>query len=342
MSLPLIGISMGDPAGIGPEITVKALSRDEVWRLCTPLVVGDARVMRSASELLGSSMPVVSISSVDEIDPGSRKIYVYDLENADPGAFNRGEVSVMAGKAAYEAVVKVIDLAMEKKITATVTAPINKEAINSAGYKYSGHTEIYAHQTGTKDYAMMLAHEDFRVIHVSTHVALREACNRVKKERVLKVIKLADENLKKMGIPAPRIAVAGLNPHAGENGLFGREEIEEISPAIEEAKSLNIDARGPFPPDTVFSMAEGGMFDMVVVMYHDQGHIPLKLTGFKYDREKKKWKDVSGVNITLGLPIIRSSVDHGTAFDQAGKGTASDASMVNAIEYAVKLGGQNE
>ncbi len=342
MSLPLIGISMGDPAGIGPEITVKALSRDEVWRLCTPLVVGDARVMRSASELLGSSMPVVSISSVDEIDPGSRKIYVYDLENADPGAFNRGEVSVMAGKAAYEAVVKVIDLAMEKKITATVTAPINKEAINSAGYKYSGHTEIYAHQTGTKDYAMMLAHEDFRVIHVSTHVALREACDRVKKERVLKVIKLADENLKKMGIPAPRIAVAGLNPHAGENGLFGREEIEEISPAIEEAKSLNIDARGPFPPDTVFSMAEGGMFDMVVVMYHDQGHIPLKLTGFKYDREKKKWKDVSGVNITLGLPIIRSSVDHGTAFDQAGKGTASDASMVNAIEYAVKLGGQNE
>ena len=338
--LPLIGISMGDPAGIGPEIIVKALSRKSVWELCTPVVVGDVRVMKQACELLDADLPVIAVDDVDQAVPGETAIYVFDLGNADPTSFSLGEVSTIGGTAAYKAVETVIKLAMDKKIDATVTAPINKDAINRAGFKYSGHTEIYAHYTETKDYAMMLAHEDFRVIHVSTHVALREACDRVKKERVLNVIKLADENLKKMGLEQPRIAVAGLNPHAGENGLFGKEEIEEISPAIDEAKKLGIDATGPYPPDTIFSMAEGGLYDIVVVMYHDQGHIPLKLSGFKYDRNEGKWQAVSGVNITLGLPIIRSSVDHGTAFDQAGKGTASDASMVNAIEYAVKLGGK--
>lgn len=336
---PAIGISMGDPAGIGPEIIVKALSRDSIWKICCPIVVGDARVMRQAAGILKSPISIKSITSVEQADPEIKQIYVYDLSNADPDKFSLGEVSVIGGTAAYEAVENVIALAMVGQIAATVTAPINKEAINKAGFKYSGHTEIYAHFTGTKDYAMMLAHDDFRVIHVSTHVALREACDRVKKDRVLNVINLADENLKKIGIPDPRIAVAGLNPHSGENGLFGREEIDEIKPAVEEAKSLGINASGPFPPDTVFPMAEGGLYDIVVVMYHDQGHIPLKLSGFKYDHKKKKWSDISGVNITLGLPIIRSSVDHGTAFDQAGKGTANDASMVNAIEYAVRLGG---
>ena len=336
--LPLIGISMGDPAGIGPEIIIKSLNRDSVWGICTPVVVGDARVMAQAADILKSSLKVVPVSDMDQVNPEERAVYVYDLANADPARFNLGEVSTIGGTAAYEAVKTVIQLAMEKKIAATVTAPINKEAINKAGFKYSGHTEIYAHYTGTKDYAMMLAHGDFRVIHVSTHVALREACDRVKTDRILNVIQLAYDNLKKMGIAEPRIAVAGLNPHAGESGLFGREEIEEIAPAVEEAKKAGINASGPFPPDSIFSMAEGGLYDIVVVMYHDQGHIPLKLAGFKYDRKEQKWLDVSGVNITLGLPIIRSSVDHGTAFDQAGKGTASEASMVNAIEYAVKLG----
>lgn len=334
---PVIGISLGDPAGIGPEITVKALMDESVTAICNPVVAGDSRVIKWACDVLGVSPTIRSIGTVEEADFSGGTINVIDLKNADPSGYKPGEVSEVCGRAAYEAVAKVIELAMEKKIDATVTAPINKAAINAAGFKYSGHTEIYAELTGTKSYAMMLAHNDFRVIHVSTHVSLRDACDRVKKERVLDVIRLANENLKKMKIENPRIAVAGLNPHAGESGLFGREEIEEIGPAIEEAKKLGINASGPYPPDTIYSMAEGGLYDIVIAMYHDQGHIALKMAGFKYDREKGKWKDVSGVNITLGLPIIRSSVDHGTAFDQSGKGTASPLSMINAIEYAVKL-----
>ncbi len=187
---------------------------------------------------------------------------------------------------------------------------------------------------------MMLADGDLRVAHVSTHVSLRTACDRVKKDRVYRVIKLADDACRKFGIEKPRIAVAGLNPHAGENGMFGSEETEEILPAIRQAVSEGINADGPLPPDTVFSKARGGWYDIVVVMYHDQGHIPLKVLGFVYDRDAGKWKSVRGVNITLGLPIIRTSVDHGTAFDQAGKGTASELSLINAIEYAVRLTGE--
>jgi 4-hydroxythreonine-4-phosphate dehydrogenase len=184
---------------------------------------------------------------------------------------------------------------------------------------------------------MMLAHDNFRVVHVSTHVSLREACDRVKKERVLKVIMLADETCKKLGIPAPKVGVAGLNPHSGENGMFGCEEEREIIPAIEEAKQMGIHVEGPVPPDTLFSKAKGGLYDIVVAMYHDQGHIPLKVVGFNWNEKEKKWDSISGVNITLGLPIIRSSVDHGTAFGKAGKGTASELSMLRAIEYGVKM-----
>ena len=184
---------------------------------------------------------------------------------------------------------------------------------------------------------MMLAHENLRVVHVSTHVSLREACDRVKKDRVLKVIKLAYEACRKIGIADPRIGVAGLNPHAGESGMFGREEIDDMIPAIREAKALKINADGPIPPDSLFSKAKGGLYDIVVAMYHDQGHIPLKVVGFNWNEEQQKWDLISGVNITLGLPIIRSSVDHGTAFGKAGKGTASELSLVHAIEYAVKM-----
>ena len=189
--------------------------------------------------------------------------------------------------------------------------------------------------TGTKNHTMMLAHENLRVVHVSTHVSLREACDRVKKQRVLDVIRIADKACKDLGIKEPKIGVAGLNPHSGEHGLFGREEIDEIIPAIEAAKAEGINADGPVPPDTVFSKARGGWYDIVVAMYHDQGHIPLKVVGFVYNHEKKAWDAVAGVNITLGLPIIRVSVDHGTAFDQAGTGTASELSLRNSIEYAV-------
>ncbi len=184
---------------------------------------------------------------------------------------------------------------------------------------------------------MMLAHDGLRVVHVSTHVSLREACDRVKKDRVLEVIRIADQACKAMGIPQPRVGVAGLNPHCGEGGLFGKEEIEEIRPAVQQAKKEGINVFGPIPPDTIFSKARGGWYDIVVAMYHDQGHIPLKLVGFVFDQEKQAWRTVSGVNITLGLPIIRTSVDHGTAFDQAGLGTATEDSLVNAIDYAVRF-----
>ena len=219
-----------------------------------------------------------------------------------------------------------------------MTNALSKEAINMAGHHYSGHTEIYAEYTGTKKYAMMLAHHDFRVVHVSTHVSLREACDRVKKARVLEVIEIADKVCKDMGIEHPKVAVAGLNPHCGENGLFGREEIEEIKPAIDAAKAEGIDAIGPCPPDSVFSQAIGGWYDIVVVMYHDQGHIPIKTVSFVYDREKQSWKAVEGVNITLGLPIVRVSVDHGTGYALAGTGASNELSLVNSIAYAASFG----
>ena len=259
----------------------------------------------------------------------------WDMGLVDMAQLKRGEVSAMCGDAAFKYVTKVIELAMDKKVDATVTNAFNKEAVNLAGHHYSGHTEIYADMTGTKNYTMMLAHENLRVVHVSTHVSLREACDRVKKQRVLDVIRIADKACKDLGIKEPKIGVAGLNPHSGEHGLFGREEIDEIIPAIEAAKAEGINADGPVPPDTVFSKARGGWYDIVVAMYHDQGHIPLKVVGFVYNHEKKAWDAVAGVNITLGLPIIRVSVDHGTAFDQAGTGTASELSLRNSIEYAV-------
>jgi 4-hydroxythreonine-4-phosphate dehydrogenase len=269
-------------------------------------------------------------------------IDVYDLKNVDFPKLKIGQVDAMSGEAAFSSVKKVIELALAKEIDATITNPLNKEAINAAGHHYAGHTEIYADLTGAKDYSMMLADGELRVVHVSTHVSLREACDRVKKARVLQVIRLADLACKSLGIEKPRVAVAGLNPHAGENGMFGTEEIAEIIPAVREAKAEGIEASGPIPPDTLFSKAAGGMYDIVVAMYHDQGHIPLKVLGFQYDREKDKWKAVNGVNITLGLPIIRSSVDHGTAFGHAWQGSANESSLVNAIDYGIRLANNKE
>ena len=246
-------------------------------------------------------------------------------------------VSADCGRASFEYVKKVIELALAKEIDATVTGPINKEAINLAGFHYSGHTEIFADFTRTKDYAMMLLHGHFRVIHVSTHVSLREACNRVRRDRVYRVIQLGHETLNRLGIENPKIGVAGLNPHAGESGLFGREEIEEIEPAIVQAQKDGLKVEGPVPPDTVFSKMQGGQYDLVVVMYHDQGHIPTKLLGFQYDEKTKTWGSISGVNITCGLPIIRVSVDHGTAFGKAGEGRANPESLVQALRIAAQL-----
>lgn len=335
---PILGISMGDPSGIGPEISVKALSRQDVYEQCRPLMVGDAKVMAAACGIAGHpEIRINPISSVEDCRFEWGTIDVFDLKNVDPARLKIGSLDTMSGEAAFSSVKRLIELALSGKIDATITNPLNKEAINLAGHHYSGHTEIYAEFCGTQKYSMMLAEGDLRVVHVSTHVSLREACDRVKKDRVLEVIQLADSACRKLGISRPRIAVAGLNPHAGENGLFGREELDEIIPAIEEVRNLGLAAEGPIPPDTVFSKAAGGIYDIVVAMYHDQGHIPMKVLGFQFDKEKQAWKSVDGVNITLGLPIIRSSVDHGTAFDLAGKGIASEASLVSAIKYGIML-----
>ncbi|MGO3608267.1 4-hydroxythreonine-4-phosphate dehydrogenase PdxA [Enterococcus malodoratus] len=334
----IIGITMGDPAGIGPEIAIKALNKAALYDRCKPLLIGDKSVLNHYLEKhpdLNLTVNVVNKPSEGKYTFGT--IDLVELGIVDMQDLPIGEVSKVGGNAAFQYVKKVIELALAKEVDATVTNPLNKEAMNAAGHHYAGHTEIYADLTGTEKYTMMLADGNLRVVHVSTHVSLREACDRATKERVLDVIRIADQACKNLGIKEPRIAVAGLNPHCGENGLFGQEEITEINPAVEEAQAEGINAYGSLPADTVFSKANGGMYDIVVAMYHDQGHIPLKTLGFVYDQKSGAWEAVKGVNITLGLPIIRTSVDHGTAFDQAGKWTASEFSLENAIDYAIRL-----
>jgi 4-hydroxythreonine-4-phosphate dehydrogenase len=339
---PLIGISVGDPAGIGPEITAKALSVKEIYDICRPLVIAEKEMMKAATILCGLDQTIHVVSSPHKGKYILGSIDMLNLKNIKPQQVVYKKISAECGRASFEYIRKVIQLAMEGEIDATVTGPIHKEALNMAGYhQYAGHTEIYGDLTKTKDYAMMLIYKKFRVIHVTTHMSLKSACDHVKKERVYQVIKLGNKTLKRMGIQKPRLAVAGLNPHAGESGLFGNEEIEEIIPAIEKAKTNGIDVQGPISSDTVFSKMQGGQFDLIVVMYHDQGHIPTKLLGFRYDEKTKKWDSISGVNVTCGLPIIRASVDHGTAFGKAGEGRANPESMVQAIKTAVQLSGDS-
>lgn len=348
---PIVGITMGDPAGTGPEITVKALSDPSLYTCCRPIVIGDGKIMEQAACFVGrENIRIHRCGRVSDalFTPGIIDVFHMDLIK-DLSGFTMGAVSVESGNAAFQCVKKVIELALSGEVDATCTNALNKEAMNRAlefyhGEKsdgilhFDGHTEIYAHYTGTQKYTMMLAHKDLRVVHVSTHVSLREACDRVKKDRVLEVIHIANRACLDLGIETPRIAVAGLNPHCGENGLFGREEIDEIIPAIENARAEGITGiTGPVPPDTVFSQALGGWYDIVVCMYHDQGHIPLKTVGFVYDREKQDWQAVEGVNVTLGLPIIRTSVDHGTDFYHAGNGNGNERSLVNAVKYAVQM-----
>ena len=339
MIRPVIAITMGDPASIGPEITIKALGgHTELYDQCKPLVIGDAEIMRRARKMVGREDIVIHpVNDVKDalFTPGT--IDVYDMKMVDADTLKIGEVSVQAGNAAFQYVKKAIEMAMAGEADGTVTNALNKEAMNLAGHHFSGHTEIYAHYTNTQKYTMMLAHQNMRVTHVSTHVSLREACDRVKKDRVLDVIRMSHEACKDLGIEHPRVAVAGLNPHCGEGGLFGDEEIKEIAPAIEAARAEGIDASGPFPPDSIFSKLRGGWYDIVVCMYHDQGHIPLKVVGFVYNQKEGKWDAVEGINLTLGLPIVRVSVDHGTAFDQAGTGMANELSLMNAIDYGVRL-----
>lgn len=337
MKLPILAITMGDPAGIGPEIVVRALNHKETYNQCRPIVTGDAEVIRLAVKALGLSLKVNAINKVQDALFKYGCIDVYDLACIDMSTFEFGKVSPQCGNAAFVSIRKAIDLAMNNEVDGTVTAPLNKEALNLAGHHFDGHTEIYATFTQTKKYAMLLADEFLRVIHVSTHVSLREACDRVKKERIIEVTELIHDACIQFGIDNPRIGIAGLNPHSSDNGLFGWEEEKEIIPAVNELGKKGFNVDGPIPPDTLFAKAKCEQFDGCVAMYHDQGHIPFKVVGFNWNKETGKMDSVKGVNITLGLPIIRVSVDHGTAFDVAGKGIASEDAMMLSIDYATRM-----
>lgn len=335
--LPILAITMGDPAGIGPEIAARVFAMKDLYLVCRPLLIGNAVIMESALAVAGVDLKIHPVKEVKEALFQSGTIDLLDLPVEHPESIEFGKISVVAGDIAFRSIVKAIELAMSGKVDGTVTNPINKAAINAAGHYFSGHTEIYAQYTNSPKYAMLLADEKLKVIHVSTHVSLRKACDLVKTGRVLETIRLLNEGLQMIGFEMPRIGVAGLNPHAGDSGLFGDEEINEIVPAILKAREEGISVEGPFPPDTLFALANGGRFDGCVAMYHDQGHIPFKFAGFVWDEGSGSMKSVKGVNITLGLPIIRTSVDHGTAFEIAGKGIASPDALLCAIEYAVKI-----
>lgn len=337
LALPVLAITMGDPASIGPEIGVKALLQENIHAICRPLLVGDAVVFQQIIDKLQLKAKLNTVSKVADAKFELGTIDVYDLNITDISKLEFGKIDAMCGEASFQAVNKAIELAMAGEVDGTVTGPINKKSINEAGHHFAGHTEIYAQYTGTKKYAMLLVEDHINVIHVSTHVSLRQACDLVKKERIIQVIELIVDGLKRLGKTNLKIGVAGLNPHSGDNGLFGTEDMEEIMPAVEEAKKMGYDVEGPVPPDTLFAKAATGAYGGVVAMYHDQGHIPFKLAGFKWNAEKQQMDSVKGVNITLGLPIIRTSVDHGTAFEIAGKGIASADAMVLAIESAVQL-----
>jgi len=325
---PIIGITMGDAAGIGPEIIDKALSKKEIYEITCPIVIGDASVLEDALKVAKVQIKIQPVKNPSSARFEHGVVEVIDLKNICLSELKMGQVQAMAGKASVEYVKKAVEMAQRGEIDAIVTAPLNKEAINLGGYDYAGHTEILADLTKTKDYAMMLLAGKLRVVHVTTHVSMIQACSLIRKERVLTTIRLTHDAMLKLGLQDPKIAVAGLNPHAGEGGMFGDEEIKQIYPAIEEAKRAGMNVVGPMPPDTVFLRASKGEYDAVVAMYHDQGHIPLKMLGFE-----------TGVNVTIGLPVIRTSVDHGTAYRRAGLrlGTGDPTSLEEAIRLAVQM-----
>jgi 4-hydroxythreonine-4-phosphate dehydrogenase len=323
---PVIAITMGDPAGVGPEITAKALAQDGVWDCCLPLVVGDADVLARAVALVAVPLVPRSITNPAEasFDPAAPD--VLDLRNVDLAALRPGRVSAAAGQAAVDYVERAVELAQIGQVGGIATGPINKAALQAAGIPYIGHTELLAALTGEERVTTMLATPGLRVVHVTRHVPLREVAAHITSERVLETIRLTDTGLRGMGISRPRLAVAALNPHGGDDGVIGWEEIEVIGPAVETARAEGIEVHGPIPADSVFFRAIRGEFDVVVAMYHDQGHIPIKTHGFE-----------RSVTVTLGLPIVRTSVDHGTAFDIAWQGIANEESLVEAVRLAAHL-----
>jgi 4-hydroxythreonine-4-phosphate dehydrogenase len=317
---------MGDAAGIGPEVIVKALAFGKVHAICRPLVIGESGIMQKAINLIGKPLKLQPIREPEKVRGESGTIDLFDLHNINWAEVTVGQVCPACGRAAMEYVSKAVELVRKGEVRALVTAPINKEATRQAGYGEIGHLEFIAKLTGATEYATMLVSGPLRVVHLTTHYSLRQACDFVTREKILARLKLTHRSFQGWGIGHPRIAVAALNPHAGEGGILGSEEFEEIEPAIKEARALGIGACGPFPADSVFYRAINGEFDVVLAMYHDQGHIPIKVFGFE-----------KSVSVALGLPLIRTSVDHGTAFDIAGKGIANYESLVEAIRMAVKL-----
>ncbi|WP_207587557.1 4-hydroxythreonine-4-phosphate dehydrogenase PdxA [Halomontanus rarus] len=353
MDAHTVGITMGDPAGIGAEIIAKGYSKLRADDRVRPVVIGDAAVLRAAVENCGlaDELAVVTVESVDRAPAETDAIPVLDLANVDCDAFEYGVVREDYGSASLEYVERAIELVQEGTIDAITTAPINKQATKLAGSEYAGHTGMLADYTDTDSYSMMLIEDDLRVTHVSTHVPLREACDLVTTESVLETIRVTDDALDELGVDEPTVGVAGLNPHASDGGVLGETEAREIEPAVDAARAEGIDARGPESPDTVYVAAARGAYDCVVSMYHDQGHIPIKMLGFSgggrggsgdgRDGNGESDADgdatVSGVNVTVGLPIIRTSVDHGTAFDIAGEGVASEHSLIQAVAVATDM-----
>jgi 4-hydroxythreonine-4-phosphate dehydrogenase len=326
MSQPTVAITMGDASGIGPEVIMKALAHPEVQAMCRPLVIGDAERLRVAGGIVGSKLTVHAVEAPTQAvyEPGT--VECIDLRLIPPG-HPFGKVSPVSGEAAFRYIERAVEVVQTGEAAAICTAPLSKEALHAAGHKFPGHTELLAELTGTPEVSMMLVSPKLRVIHVTTHIGLIDAIERIEPGLVERVIGRAHATLVKAGIADPRIGVCGINPHAGENGLFGRgEEAEKIAPAVEACRAKGWRVEGPLPADTLFFLAGRGDYDMVVAMYHDQGHGPIKVLGLE-----------SGVNITVGLPVIRTSVDHGTAFDIAGKGIADEGSMVEALRQAVEL-----
>jgi 4-hydroxythreonine-4-phosphate dehydrogenase len=323
---PIVAITLGDPAGIGPEVTARALARAEVWACCRPLVVGDGGVLAEAIALVRAPLALHAIGSVAEarFDPAQPDIV--DLHNVDLAQLERGKVSAAAGRAAAGYIERAVELAQAGQVAAIATCPINKAAFQAAGIPHIGHTEMLAALTHNDHVTTMLATTGLRVVHVTRHVPLAEVASHITREQVLETIRLTHTGMQSLGFPRPRVAVAALNPHGGDGGLLGREELDHIAPAVQAARAEGIDASGPIPADSVFFRAIRGEFDVVVAMYHDQGHIPIKTHGFE-----------RSVTVTLGLALVRTSVDHGTAFDIAWQGLASEESLVEALRLAAQM-----
>lgn len=323
---PLIAITMGDPAGIGPEIIAKVIDSGEIFPLCRPLVIGDGGVMKKLVEELRLSVAVNSIASLALADPAKGRLDVLDLKNVNPASHKWGTPDASSGKAVVEYVRKAVEITMSREADAIVTAPLNKELMNAAGHHHAGHTELLADLTGTKEFGMMFVGGGLRVILATIHLALKDVPRHITQATILKTLRLAHKAMRYFGVENPRIGVAALNPHAGEGRLFGSEEWDVILPAVIKAREEGIHASDPIPADTLFYKARNNYFDIVVAMYHDQGLAPLKMLAFG-----------NAVNVTVGLPIIRTSVDHGTAYDIAGKGCADPASLLEAVKVAVTM-----